>query len=51
VYCQIGDDVLGKDITLVVNRDKDGASTTLECRPDNNKSTTKVGKCDLPIPK
>jgi hypothetical protein len=51
VYCEIGDGVEGKEVTMVVNDDGMGGRTTLECRPDNNLSSILVEKCDVEVPR
>ena len=51
VFCAIDQDVIGKDVSLIVNQDATGAATTVECRPDNNRSATTVKSCDVEVPR
>ena len=48
VYCEVGNDVAGQEVTVVVNDDGMGNRTTVECRPDNNSDKTTVASCETP---
>lgn len=51
VYCEIGSDAAGEEITIVVNDDGNGGRSTVECRPDNNTDSTIVDSCVIPVPR
>ncbi|HEY4106292.1 MAG TPA: VCBS repeat-containing protein [Polyangiaceae bacterium] len=51
VFCAIDQGVIGQPVTLIVNQDSMGAATTVECRPDNNTSTTTVQSCAVEVPR
>lgn len=55
VFCEVSperaNELVGEEINLVVNRDQSGAAATVECRPDNNRSTTKITNCKTQVPR
>ncbi|MCH2108677.1 MAG: hypothetical protein MK135_05075 [Polyangiaceae bacterium] len=45
VWCEVGSDAAGKEITIEVNDDGNGGRTTIECHSDNNSDSVQVGTC------